>query len=68
MDPDGATIDHIVPLSLGGSDEPANVATAHRRCNIRKGDQRVPHSETVMAEVELPRGPVQMSIFDGIPA
>jgi len=34
--PDGATIDHLVPLSLGGSDEPANVAAAHRRCNNEK--------------------------------
>lgn len=34
--PDGATIDHIVPLSLGGTDEPANVATAHWRCNREK--------------------------------
>ena len=35
-DPLGATIDHLVPLSLGGSDEPANVATAHYRCNQEK--------------------------------
>jgi 5-methylcytosine-specific restriction endonuclease McrA len=35
-DPDGATIDHIVPISLGGSDEPSNVATAHYRCNLDK--------------------------------
>lgn len=35
-DPFGATIDHLVPLSLGGADEPANVATAHYRCNQDK--------------------------------
>lgn len=34
--PDGATIDHIVPISLGGVDEPANVATAHWHCNHAK--------------------------------
>lgn len=32
----GATIDHIVPLSLGGEDTEANVALAHNSCNRRK--------------------------------
>jgi len=36
-DPDGATIDHLVPLSAGGVDAPSNVATAHGRCNRDKG-------------------------------
>lgn len=39
--PDGATIDHVVPLSLGGADTAANVVTAHWRCNREKGN-RVP--------------------------
>ncbi len=38
-DPLGATIDHIIPLSQGGTDEPTNVATAHRSCNGLKGDR-----------------------------
>lgn len=33
MDPDGPTIDHLVPLSDGGDDTPRNVALAHRQCN-----------------------------------
>lgn len=33
----GATIDHLVPLSEGGADDPANVAAAHNRCNKAKG-------------------------------
>lgn len=33
----GATIDHIVPLSLGGLDEPTNVQAAHWSCNRAKG-------------------------------
>lgn len=33
----GATIDHLIPLSLGGTDVAANVATAHFLCNIKKG-------------------------------
>lgn len=36
--PDGRTAsrDHIVPLSLGGRDEPHNVQLAHLRCNLKK--------------------------------
>ena len=31
------TIDHLVPVSCGGSDEPSNVACAHWKCNRDKG-------------------------------
>lgn len=31
-----ATIDHIIPLSKGGRDEPANVQLAHLLCNCKK--------------------------------
>lgn len=37
LDPDGPTIDHLVPISRGGTDERRNVRLAHRRCNQRKG-------------------------------
>ena len=30
------TIDHIIPKSLGGSDDPNNLALACRRCNERR--------------------------------
>ena len=33
----GATLDHIVPRSLGGPDEPSNLRLAHRRCNSVRG-------------------------------
>jgi 5-methylcytosine-specific restriction endonuclease McrA len=36
-DPLSATLDHIVPISLGGAHLPANVQCAHRRCNEAKG-------------------------------
>jgi 5-methylcytosine-specific restriction endonuclease McrA len=39
MDPDGPTIDHLLPLSVGGLDEVANVSLAHRACNIKKGNR-----------------------------
>ena len=35
-DPDSASIDHVVPLSAGGDDTPANVQAAHYGCNSRK--------------------------------
>lgn len=35
--PKSATIDHIVPLSQGGDDKPANVQAAHLECNLSKG-------------------------------
>lgn len=31
------TIDHLVPLAVGGTHEPSNCRTAHFRCNYRKG-------------------------------
>lgn len=34
--PDGATIDHVIPISRGGIDEVSNVVTAHWRCNREK--------------------------------
>lgn len=35
--PLSATIDHIIPLSRGGSHSPDNVRCAHLRCNVRRG-------------------------------
>lgn len=34
----GPTIDHLVPISAGGRDEPSNVALAHRICNVLRRD------------------------------
>lgn len=35
-DPLSASVDHIIPLSKGGSESWANVVLAHLRCNMRK--------------------------------
>ena len=35
--PDSASLDHIVPLVLGGKHSYANVQLAHLRCNLSKG-------------------------------
>lgn len=36
-DPRSASVDHVVPLSRGGSHTLANVKAAHLRCNLVKG-------------------------------
>lgn len=33
------TTDHIVPLSLGGSNDKSNLQLAHAQCNMRKGNR-----------------------------
>jgi 5-methylcytosine-specific restriction endonuclease McrA len=44
------TIDHVLPIALGGSDEPTNLVTACRDCNMGKGST-APDSP-VVADVE----------------
>lgn len=34
-----ATLDHIIPLSRGGTHTYDNVAAAHWKCNMEKGDR-----------------------------
>lgn len=40
-DPLSRSIDHIVPLSSGGTDETSNLQLAHLRCNILRGNREV---------------------------
>ena len=35
----GLTVDHVIPLSKGGSDELENLRPAHWICNNRKSDK-----------------------------
>jgi 5-methylcytosine-specific restriction endonuclease McrA len=35
--PRSATLDHIIPRSLGGTNDPDNLGTAHFICNCRRG-------------------------------
>lgn len=37
--PQSRTLDHIIPLSKGGTHEMANVQLAHALCNARKGNK-----------------------------
>ena len=45
--PGFGTIDHIVPLVLGGSDTEDNVQAAHLVCNTRKGARLEPLPDNV---------------------
>lgn len=39
-DPGSASIDHVVPLSMGGAHDPGNVRISHLGCNVRRGAAR----------------------------
>lgn len=43
--PLAAVLDHIIPLSVGGTHEYRNVQAAHRVCNNRKGNRVLGHGE-----------------------
>lgn len=43
--PQSMAIDHIIPISQGGHDIPANVQLTHFRCNLAKGVKTVPDGE-----------------------
>lgn len=38
-DRDGPTIDHLIPVSHGGSNDSLNLALAHRKCNMARGNR-----------------------------
>ena len=39
VDPNGPTIDHLVPVSKGGTNDLSNLALAHRKCNVARGNR-----------------------------
>jgi 5-methylcytosine-specific restriction endonuclease McrA len=44
--PAGATLDHLTPLSRGGTDDETNLVASCWRCNQQKGDQIWPTEMT----------------------
>ena len=42
LDPAAFVIDHIVPLSRGGTDTIDNIAAAHRGCNLSRYNKPLP--------------------------
>lgn len=55
--PQAPTLDHIVPLSRGGTHEPANVQLAHYRCNSIKSDGDWPHASAALSGDRRPPWP-----------
>lgn len=49
-DPMSATIDHIIPLTKGGSNELDNLQLAHRCCNLVKSDKVYGKTKTDKAQ------------------
>lgn len=39
LHPMGLTIDHLLPVSRGGTNEISNLHVAHRRCNVARGNR-----------------------------
>lgn len=53
--PDGLTLGHIMPASKGGTDELANLAAEHRRCNLAAGARRDPPRATIAVPIGVER-------------
>jgi hypothetical protein len=49
------TVDHVLPIALGGTDEPNNLVAACARCNYSKGKRESP---TVFVRSEIPMTPL----------
>jgi 5-methylcytosine-specific restriction endonuclease McrA len=41
------SLDHVIPRSLGGTDELGNLRPAHRACNARRGNRRGEKTERI---------------------
>ena len=44
------SLDHVIPVSKGGSDEPDNLVTACRACNSRKSDKTPEERKMILQE------------------
>lgn len=43
--PDGLTVEHLIPLAIGGDHTANNIAPAHSRCNQAKAEALLPYLE-----------------------
>lgn len=48
-----ATVDHVVPVVLGGWDDPVNLQTLCQRCNHAKGDQIIDYRADIDLRLAL---------------
>lgn len=53
--PDSPSIDHILPLSMGGAHEQENAQWAHLACNLRKGNRPSETPALAAGRVRTPR-------------
>jgi len=51
---DADTVDHVVPISKGGTDEPDNLVASCKRCNFRKGNRSTGFFESARKPLTLP--------------
>lgn len=51
--PNGAQVDHRIPHSKGGSDDPQNLVVCCANCNQSKSNRAAPKPKTVMAHTPL---------------
>jgi 5-methylcytosine-specific restriction endonuclease McrA len=51
---DATTVDHVIPISKGGTDEPDNLLAACSRCNYSKGNRSGVFFGTARTPLTLP--------------
>jgi 5-methylcytosine-specific restriction endonuclease McrA len=51
---DATTVDHVIPISKGGTDEPDNLLAACTRCNYSKGNRMSPFFGKARTPLTLP--------------
>lgn len=49
-----AELDHVIPVSLGGSDEAENIKLAHRFCNRSRRNSSVEAARARLASLDPP--------------
>jgi hypothetical protein len=52
-DPPSPSVNHIIPKSRGGTNDPRNLQIAHLRCNLLKHDDPVPSPAYARARLSL---------------
>lgn len=66
-EPLSPVIDHIIPLSLGGTDTAPNKRAAHGICNLRKGNKVLPGDVQIITPELAPLGLLPARLRPGKP-
>lgn len=62
MKRDEATVEHIKPKNLHGSDRKSNIAAAHEFCNKTKGSKAPKHFQRIIERTKPGCGPYVLTI------